>query len=83
MLGVIILHEAMPSFVLCFFESWKECMLQYLGIHLGVHNAIEDTDVSRSMPSNPSPNMRLNPLAAEFFFNLLALKEYFHSWNHV
>ncbi len=24
-----------------------------------------------------------NPLAAEFFFNLLALKEYFHSWNHV
>ncbi len=25
----------------------------------------------------------LNPLAAEFFFNLLALKEYFHSWNHV
>ncbi len=24
-----------------------------------------------------------NPLAAEFFFNLLALKEYFPSWNHV
>ncbi len=26
---------------------------------------------------------QFNPLAAEFFLNLLALKEYFPSWNHV
>ncbi len=42
----------------------------------------QGTSTVASGVSKPSVVL-VNPLAAEFFFNLLALKEYFHSWNHV
>ncbi len=48
-------------------------------IHFGIFTNVAPFG---PIPSECEPFL-INPLAAEFFFNLLALKEYFHSWNHV